>query len=258
MKVYILVDMEGGSGIHSFSLQASRDSYYYKVAKRFVTQDTNAAIEGALAAGADEVVVWDSHGPGTIDFEILDSRAKLIRGVLSPWGMDSSFGALFQVAQHSKAGTEKGVLCHTYSSREIIGMWLNDKDIGEMGIRAAIAGTFDIPFALETGDEAACTEAKELVPEIETACVKWGYAQEAALMLHPTKSYNLIKEKAMRATKRIREISPVKFDPPYKLKVKYVQEQMAFLVSRRTGVERVDSRTIVIRGDNLPELENSF
>lgn len=260
MKIYVLVDMEGGSGIHSFNLQTNRDSYYYKVAKRFVTQDTNAAIEGALAAGADEVIVWDSHGPGTIDFELLDPRAKLTRGAgaYSPWGMGSSFDALFQVAQHSKAGTRKGVLCHTYNSRDIIGMWLNGKEIGEMGIRATIAGTFDIPFVLETGDEAACREARELVPEIETACVKWGYAQEVALMLHPKKSYDLIKEKAMRAIKRIRQISPVKLGPPYELKVKYVQEQMTFLASRRTGVERIDSRTIVIRGDNLPELENSF
>jgi len=259
MKVYVLVDMEGGSGIHSFSLQTNRDSYYYKVAKRFVTQDTNAAIEGALAAGADEIAVWDSHGSGTIDFELLDPRAKLIRGAgaYSPWGMDSSFDALFQVAQHSKARTSKGVLCHTYSSQDIIGMWLNGKEVGEMGIRAVIAGTFDISFVLETGDETACREAKKLVPEIETACVKWGYAQEAALMLHPKKSYNLIKEKATRAIKRVGEISPLKFGPPYELKVRYVQEQKAFLASSRTGVERVDSRTIVIRGDNLPELENS-
>lgn len=202
--------------------------------------------------------MWDSHGLGTIDFELLDSRAKLIRGVRSPYGMDSSFDALFQIAQHSKAGTEKGVLCHTYRYRGIIGTWLNGKEIGEMGIRAAIAGTFNIPFVLETGDEAACSEAKEFVPEIETACVKWGYAQEAALMLHPSKSHNLIKEKAMRATKRIREIFPVKLDPPYELKIEYVQEQMAFLASRGTGVERVNSRTIVIRGGNLPELENTY
>lgn len=259
MKVFILVDMEGGSGIYSFGLQTYGDAPQNDAAKRIVTRDTNAAIEGAFDGGAQEVTVFDSHGPGTIEFELLDPRAKLVSlGAASPYGLDASYDALFQVAQHAMAGTAKGVLCHTYCSRSIISARLNGREIGEMGIRAAIAGGYGIPFVLETGDEAACLEAEALVPGIETACVKWGYSQESALMLHPEKGRELIREKAARAVRRAPEIAPFTVVPPFELEVTYVQEQEAHRRSRFPRVQRVDSRTVQAVGDDLVALEASL
>jgi D-amino peptidase len=259
MKVYILVDMEGGSGVYSFRLQTWSGTPYNETAKRLVTGDTNASIEGAFEGGADEVVVFDSHGSGTIDFEQLDPRAKLLSlGTRVPYGMDATFGALFQVAQHAMAGTAGAVLCHSYDSREIISIRLNGREIGEMGIRAAIAGAFGIPFVLETGDAAACREAEALVPGMETACVKWGSSQEAALMLHPQKSRELIREKAASAVRRAPAISPVRLGPPYELAVSYLQEQRAHGVSLLPGAERLDARTVRMRGDDLCALETSL
>jgi D-amino peptidase len=259
VKVYILVDMEGGSGVFSFRLQTYADGRYNETAKRLVTGDTNAAIAGAFDGGAEEVVVFDSHGSGAIDFERLDPRASLMSmGAPAPYGMDSSFGALFQVAQHAMAGTVGGVLCHSYSSREITGLWLNGRQMGEMGIRAAMAGASGIPFVLETGDQAACLEAQELVPAIETACVKWGYSQESALLLHPQRSSELIREKAARAVQRAPAIAPLKVEAPYELKVAYVQEQRASELALNPQVQRIDGRTVLMRGNSLAALERAL
>ena len=256
MKVFIVVDMEGGSGIYSFNLQTHADTRYNETAKRMVTGDTNAAIEGAFTGGADEVVVFDSHGSGTIDFEQLDPRAMLVSlGAAAPYGMDSSFDALFQVAQHAMAGTAGGVLCHSYDSRDIISIRLNGEEIGEMGIRAAIAARYDIPFVLETGDEAACKEAERLVPGIESACVKWGHSQDSALMLHPERGQELIREAAARAVRRARDIPMIRVHPPFELQVTYVREHRAHLLSGMPGVERIDGRTVRAASDNLCALE---
>jgi len=256
MKVYILVDMEGGSGVFSFRSQTWENTPHNGAARRLVTSDTNAAIAGAFDGGADEVEVFDSHGSGTIDIELLDPRAKLIStGTRPPYGMDATFGALFQVAQHAMAGTAGGVLCHTYSSRDIIEVRLNGREIGEMGIRAAIAGSFGIPFVLETGDAAACREAEALVAGIEAACVKWGSSQESALMLSPSKAGELIREKAAAAVRRAPAIPPLRLGPPYELAVTYLQEHRAYQLSLLPGAERRDARTISMRGDDLVVLE---
>ncbi len=109
MKVFISIDMEGISGVVN-SEQCTPGNPEYERARLLMTQEANAAILGARAAGATEVVVSDSHGGmRNLLIEELDTWADLICGSPKPFGMmeglDDSFGVVFMVGYHARAGT---------------------------------------------------------------------------------------------------------------------------------------------------------
>lgn len=80
MKVYILSDLEGTAGVINFSDYGEPGARYYELAKSLVTAEVNAVVEGALDAGADEVLVLDGHGHGAINPLELHPFAKLLAG----------------------------------------------------------------------------------------------------------------------------------------------------------------------------------
>jgi D-amino peptidase len=133
-------------------------------------------------------------------------------------------------------------------------MWLNGEKIGEIGMEFALAGYFGVPVVLVTGDEAACREAKTYVPEVEVAAVKQGITRGSAICLHPEKARALIREKTELALRRVKEIPPYRVQPPFELRTRYVPTSLAFTASQRPGVELVDARTTVARGDDFLDL----
>ncbi|MEW6360216.1 MAG: M55 family metallopeptidase [Planctomycetota bacterium] len=255
MKLFILTDMEGAAGVFSWDLHVFRAGRYHELAKQLVTAEVNAAIDGARAGGATEIVVWDSHGPGTLN--ILDVRpgVRIIQGRTEPpHGLDDSFDAFFQTCQHCKPHTENGVLQHAIGGG-VDRFWLNDVEVGEIGLRAALAGHYGAPFVLQTGDTAACNEARNLVPEIETAEVKQGLGEEAAIHMHPIDARQLIAEKARRAMERAREIPPLAFDRPYVLRIEYRAECHAeHHLKVRAGCERIGPREVRITSDDMADI----
>lgn len=240
MKIHIMTDMEGCAGIMNERDYIYPDSKYYEEARDLVSLEVSAAVEGALEAGATEVLVVDGHGPGAIKRSLLHPRAKLLGGRpyparLASFGCDGTFAASIIVGQHAKANTDGGHLCHTMSFT-VEEYALNGTSIGELGLWLLVAGYYNVPVVMVSGDQAACDEASALVPNIEVAPVKWGIkrgsasglTQEAnaafnsvAVHLHPNEARALIRERACRAVKRIPEISPLRFDPPFKLTVAY-------------------------------------
>ena len=220
MKIYILTDIEGVSGVVEWE-HGNPAGRYYERSKRLLTEEINAAICGALQAGADEVVVWDGHGPGGIDPELLHPAARLLlgRGVPKGLGLDDSFDAMFVVGQHAMNHTPSADLCHTYSSKGISRMLLNGQPIGELGMRINLAGYFGVPAALVTGDDKVGAEAKAMLPDVETVAVKISTGRESALCLHPTKAREAIRAGAVRAIQRLSTFKPYLLPGPYELVV---------------------------------------
>ena len=188
MKVFMVTDMEGVAGVVSFTDQSYPDGRYYDAGKRLVTGEVNAAVDGLLEAGVEAVLVWDGHGAGGIDFEALHPEALLLHGRPSPpWSrlqeVIRRYDAFVIVGQHAMAGVVTSNQNHTQDSRTVDAYRLNGKLIGEIGQLALFMGGLGLPLLFLSGEQDACREAKELVPEIATVAVKEGLGRGSAISL---------------------------------------------------------------------------
>ncbi|MGB9717040.1 MAG: M55 family metallopeptidase [Thermoproteota archaeon] len=258
MKVYVLADMEGASYIVR-EQQTEPGSREYEEACLLLTRDVNAAVEGALQGGASEVLVNDLHGArGGFNLvpEELHEGAKYVTGGPRPCrmaGLDRSFSLAFMIGYHAMAGSRGAVLDHTMASRVIVNAYVNEKRVGEIGIDAAILGYFEVPVALVSGCRIAVEEARALLGRVETVAVKEGLSRNFAVCLPPALSRKLIREAAEKAVKNAADFKPFKVKPPIVLKVEYSHPNYADVQCRTPGVERLDSRTVIVRGDDLLE-----
>ncbi|MEM2926426.1 MAG: M55 family metallopeptidase [Candidatus Bathyarchaeia archaeon] len=251
-----MTDLEGASGVAGHWSDIDFGGKDYEAARRLLTGDVNAAIEGALEAGAEEVVVLDGHGGAlTILIEALNPRAQLIRGrrILELEGLDESFNLMFAIGAHSMAGTPDGLLTHTLSTT-IDNIWLNDILIGEIGLWAALAGDYHVPLALVTGDYAAVREAQNLLRNVCAVPVKRATSRFAAKCLNPKVSQKLIKEAAFEATRKAREFTPFQPEKPMELKVEFHDSERAEQISHRKGVMRINGRTLSAKGMTMLEV----
>ena len=175
LKVFISVDMEGITGLVLPS-ETSRSGDDYGYFRQIMTKETNAAIEGALAAGATDIVVRDSHGSArNILPEMLNRNARLLRewsgGPKSMMeGIDETFDAVLFVGYHAKAGTADAIIDHTMSGN-VMNVEVNGVSLPEAGINALIAGHYDVPIAFVAGDQAICDQAAGLFGEVEAVAV---------------------------------------------------------------------------------------
>jgi D-amino peptidase len=253
-KVYMITDMEGVSGIYDSELQVEPfQSPRWEESRKLLTGEVNAAVEGLLAGGASEVVVFDGHDSGR-SLSVLDihPKARLLTGspISRTLELDPSYCAVVFVGQHAMAGAERGILSHSYSSRGIQNIWVNGKPTGEVGGRVLLAGAMNIPVIMLSGDTAACKEIYDLVPEAECAEVKNGVSRTAGFMLSHPAACALIREKAQRAMQRLPEFRPYKIAGPVEVKVEFTTEA-GRRFEPREGVERVDERTWVFRGKDI-------
>jgi len=261
LKVFISVDMEGVSGVIHWD-DVSRKGQDYSLFRKLMTQETNAAVEGALEAGATEILVRDSHGSArNLLPDLLHPDAELIRdwagGPLSMMeGIDESFDAVIFIGYHARAGTPNAVLKHTMSGR-LYDVVLNGKKMPEAGINAAIAGHFGVPVVLVAGDLAICKQAKELLGNLEAVSVKEGIGK-AAKMLHPKKAQELIKKKATEALKRLKDFKPYRLDPPYTMEVTFTDEELAEKASWIPGAKRSGDRSVSFTSDDFMEVLKFF
>jgi D-amino peptidase len=261
LKVFISVDMEGISGVIHWE-DVSRSGKDYSLFRRIMTQETNAAVEGALAAGATEIIVRDSHGSArNILPDLLHHEAVLLRdwagGPLSMMeGIDETFDAVIFIGYHARANTRNAVLDHTMTG-SIYDVVLNGKKMPEAGINAFIAGNFGVPIALIAGDLAVCKQAKELFGNVETVAVKEGVGN-AAKMLHPKKAQDLIRKKTTEALKRLKDFKPFKLDPPYKMEVTYKAEERAENASWIPGAKRSGNTSVSFTSNDFMEVLKFF
>ncbi len=256
MKIYIMTDMEGVAGVVSSTDYCAPDSRYYEVGRELTTLETNAAIEGAMAAGASEFLVVDGHGHGAINPLLLHPAARLLTGrpMGYPFGCDATFGAAFVVGQHAKANVDGGHLAHS-GSFNVEDQVVNGRSLGELGVNMLFAAYFGVPTVLVTGDRACCDEALELVPEMEVVAVKEGLKRGApdgltgegarlyngaAIHLHPTVARERIRRGARRSVERRREIPRFWMAPPYRVERRF-----------RVGEDGATPRPARQEGDDL-------
>ena len=249
LKVYISVDMEGIAGVVDGD-QVSASGNDYNIARRWMTQEVNAAIRGAKEAGATEIVVNDSHGSmRNVIISELDPDAYLITGLPKPLsmmqGIDETYDAIFFIGYHARAGSEDGVLDHTYSSASVFSIKVNGMELGESEQNALIAGCYDVPVVLVTGDQTVCAQVKKSLGEaVETAVVKEGIGRYAAKSLTPEAACELIRKKARIALENRASVKPLKMDPPYRFELTYLRSYMADAGEIIPQVERTGPRTV--------------
>jgi D-amino peptidase len=258
VKVYISADMEGIAGVVTGE-QLGPQGFEYARFREFMTNEVLAAIEGARAAGATEILVGDSHGNGqNLLIEKFPKDVQIVRAWPRPLvmmeGIDSTFAAVLFVGYHAGTTNSEGVRAHTMSSATLADLRLNGVSVPEAGLNAAIAGHFGVPVALITGDEAAVKEARALLGDVEGAVVKWPYGFHSARTLTPEASCELIREKAKTAVARARGRRPWVLTKPVTLELRFKNYRPAELLAYLPIVERVDAHAIRFRGKDMVEV----
>jgi D-amino peptidase len=230
--------MEGVAGVVS-GRECSSSGPDYDYFRELMTLEANAAVAGALSAGAGEIIVRDGHGAKTnIRPALLHKKAKLLRGVTKKpenmmLGIDESFDAVLFIGYHAKAGTEEGILAHT-SSGNVIDLSINGVSLPEAGYNALVAGLYDVPVAFLAGDDWICQQARDLFGEVDTVETKLGMGT-AALGLHPETVRQLIRNAVYRALREPSRFKPFKLNPPYTMVLKVKKEHSLYPGAEKTG-----------------------
>jgi D-amino peptidase len=262
MKIYLSSDMEGTAGIVDWA-QCVGPGPLYEEGRELLLGEVNAAIDGALAAGATTVVVNDSHSTmHNLPPARLHGGAEYISGqhksLYMMAGIDSTFDAIFFVSYHASAGTA-GVLSHTYNPAAIARVRLNGFVAGESGLSALAAQACGVPVALITGDQFVGPEAEPFCPGIEIVPVKESLGRSAAHSLHPELARARIAAGAERALARLADLTPPAIDLPARLDIDFRTEEMAeSLTLLGDRVVRTDLRTVTITDDDPLRLFQTF
>jgi D-amino peptidase len=260
MRVYISVDMEGIAGVNH-PRPTERGDLGYPAACELMTAEANAAIEGALAVGATEILVNDSHGgmynlspPG------LNPAARLLQGQKA-WSMVAgatppsdgrpAFDVALFVGYHARAGHPTGTIAHTFSD-EPIETRLNGRPTGEYGVNALILGAWGIPVGMVTGDDALAEEVAAWLPWAERIVVKVAHGTSGAASLHPSRAADLVRAGAERAVRRAAagELRLLEVDTPVVIEVDHRRGLEADFAAIQPGAERVGDRTVAYRSDD--------
>ena len=267
MRVHIISDMEGVSGIVK-GRQTHGGAPMYDEGRKLYTEEINAAVRGAKAAGATEVVVMDCHGAGaewsfnSLVPDLLDPDCEFV--VQDNWTEYTEFleegcDAALLVGMHAMAGTRTGGMSHTVSGSDYFNLWFNGTRVGETGIHAAVCGTWGCPILLVTGDDAACAEGQSLLGErLTTVAVKRGIGAASARQIPTVRARRLIEEGARQALAEPKAVPPWSPGTPCEIRVEFKHTKAADDLRFREGVERVDDRTISVTADTWWEAWRRF
>lgn len=260
MRIHISVDMEGITGlVDADDVQpGGRD---YERGRLMMAEDVNAAVRGAIAAGATDITVNDAHGPmRNLHPEAVHPAARLIRGRPKRMGMLEGLApehdALICVGYHARAGA-LGVLSHSFMGHEIEDMWLDGRPVGEIGLAHATAAAVGVPVVALTGDDSACAEMTQWDDSVTTVAVKYARDRFAA-ELRPAEEARTAIEKAVATslTTSPKEARPTAADPAT-LTVRWQSASVASLLQDIPGVTATDTRTVQAQGP-LPDLYRLF
>lgn len=249
MRVYISVDMEGVAGV-VHSEQCRRGADDYPAACALMTAEADAAARGAFDAGADAVLINDSHGDmRNLDLGALDERVEVLSGSLKQFSMIEGVDhghhdlALF-IGYHAGAGTARAILDHTYRGAVVYQVRVNGRTFNEAALNALIAGAAGTPVGLVTGDETTCQQCRELLGEVDTVAVKAAVGRLAARSLHPVAARAKIREAAARAVRERGRFRPFTVDSPYTLELDVITTAMADAAELMPDVDRCGDRTL--------------
>jgi D-amino peptidase len=255
MRVLVSADMEGTTGVTGWKDVEPGEPAFERF-RKLLTKDVNAAIEGAFAGGATEVVVNEAHdGMRNILIEELDPRAEMISGYRKPLvmmeGIDGA-DAVFFVAYHAKAG-DPGVLAHTMTS-DFVSVELNGEPCSEARLNAALAGGQGIPVGLVTGDDVICAEAEKLFAGVKTAVVKYAIDNFSARCLSPRTAAARIADAARLAMTDHEALRPYRLDAPFTLRIELREPAQAGSAANIPRVIREGPRTVAFSSEHYREV----
>lgn len=258
LKVFISADMEGVAGVVTAE-QLGPSGFEYQRFREFMTAEVLAAIEGARAAGATEIVVADSHGNmQNLLIERLPEDVMVVRGVARPLGMihgiDSTFDAAVFLGYHSATTNLEGVRAHTFASARYTSIRVNGAPMAESTFNALLAGHYGVPVVAISGDDAAVGELLAAVPNAAGAVVKQAIGFHAATTRTPAAAQALIREAVRTGIARRREIRPLRPAGSQQLEVGFKNYRAAEILAYLPIVERTSSHTIRYTAATMPEL----
>jgi D-amino peptidase len=263
MRVLIMSDMEGVSGIVNWD-QVNGGAPMYEEGRRLYTEEVNAAVRGARAAGASEIVAVDCHGAGKgwtfnsfvpemMECDWVSGHAWSRYTELLEKGCD----AALMVGMHARSGTPDGVLCHTISTTTWRNLYFNETCVGEFGINAALCGHYGCPVTLITGDEATCREGRALLGDgLHAVAVKRGLGRYSARNVPPQQARAMIEDGAKRALTSPIAVKPYVPARPTTIGVDLGTVDSAKEFMGRHGVEFENPLKIVSRGKDWMEAWN--
>jgi len=260
MKIYLSYDIEGITGLTDSAKDIDPDRSSFIQAMELSTHDVNAAVEGALAGGATEIVINDGHGWNrrNLLFEKLHPRAKLIRARVSTPGLnmaafDDTYDAVFFIGWHSRASS-RGVLAHCLNSKAFSAWRLNGTEIGEPELAAGYAGTFAVPMVLFSGDDAACQEVRCWSPDSIFVETKKTIDYYSAICHSTEETWDLIRNGAEAAVKKASSIAPFAIKAPYVLEADTLTDHIAGAIAEIPEIEWVSARTVRYSSDDFRQI----
>ncbi len=262
MKLFLSTDFEGTSGIVAWE-QIIEGNPEYEQARHLLTNEVNAVIEGAMASGATEFVVNDSHHyMRNLHPQDLAGQATLITGkhkfLYMMEGLDASFDGVCFVSYHGSIGAERAILSHTYNPSAIWEVRINGEIVGESGLNALVAAHYNVPIIFVSGDAVTTAEAQFVAPDAEKVVVKESRGRFAASHIHPTIACEMLREGAIRAVHNISAMKPPRFTSPITVEITFLVADMAEMALWIRGVERVSARTVKMTSKNTLELYQAF
>jgi len=214
-----------------------------------LTHDVNAAIRGARASGATEVIVKDSHATcKNLLVDELEPGSQLISGFGAGKdgmmdGIDSSFSASLLVGYHGMAGAQNAMMDHA-----LVGglhrFWINGELSGEIAVSAAVAGAYGVPTVLVTSDAVACSEAENTIPGIKTYSTKDGFGRYMGQLKSQSETGQGIESAARAAVRGAEAIRPYSIVGPVTMRAEFRSVEEADLPATLEGISRVDGYTL--------------
>jgi len=262
VKIFISSDMEGTAGVVDWD-QCMSTGLQYPYYTDLLTAEINAAIEGAMQAGATEFLVNDAHSKmANLKPDALAGRASYLSGRYKPMymmqGLDRSFDAIFLVSYHGSMGSEGSTLSHTYFPLAFAEVTINGIVAGEAGINALVASAYGVPIVLVTGDETTAEETRRFCPAIKAAVVKKSITRFAAESLHPSVAQDLIREQAGLALDELSTAGAPEIERPVTLAISFRTSDYCELASRVAGVDRTGPLAATIVGEDPLEIYQRF
>jgi D-amino peptidase len=250
--VFIISDAEGVAGVCRQEQADPKDAEM----RALLTGELNAAVDGFLAGGADEVIVWDGHASAeNLSALTIHPKAKLLMGGLgATMTLERHYSAVAFVGQHSMANIRGGIMAHSYSSLGIQNMLMNGKPVGEIETRTALAGAFGTPVILLTGDQAAVDEMRAIQPETEVAAVKEGLGRYTCLTLSAPAARDLIRESARKSMQKLNTIKPYRIEGPVTFQIEHTtRNSLKIDAQYAAGAQVLDDRTMKFTGKTFLE-----
>ena len=261
-KLYISADLEGANGVISpLQCTPDKDPAAYELAVAQLALEVNTVAEAALAGGADFILVNDSHCAMTnLAIAQLDSRVALLSGkpklCAMAAGLDTTFDGAIYIGYHAKAGSEKGILNHTFHSK-LFDVSVNGVSYGEGGINALYASlVHGVPVVLASGDQTFCAEIRELIPQLETVQTKITLTTTAA---HCRPQVELLEDYRAKTYQVLRSKTDWKrnllsLSVPYDLTVTFTHSLDADVAMTLPWIKRLDGRTVTYQAKDFQEV----